>query len=74
MIENTSTHSAAFLAVLRHLFLVWTVIWILLRLISNAEAAISRTAKDVTTITAVSKVLRLIVFVIGGLAVMQTSG
>lgn len=74
MIENTSTHSAAFLAVLRHLFLVWTVIWILLRLISNAEAAISRTAKDVTTITAVSKVLRLIVFVIGGLAVMQNLG
>ncbi|MGF1685195.1 mechanosensitive ion channel family protein [Photobacterium japonica] len=74
VIENTSTHSAAFLAVLRHLFLVWTVIWILLRLISNAEEAISRTAKDVTTITAISKVLRLTVFVIGGLAAMQNLG
>ncbi|KLV07365.1 mechanosensitive ion channel protein MscS [Photobacterium aquae] len=74
LIENTSTHSGAFLDTLRQLMLVWTVIWVLLRLISNAEEAMSRTAKDATTIAAVSKVLRLTVMVIGGLAMMQNLG
>lgn len=74
VIENTSHYSAAFLSTLRQLMVVWTVIWVLLRLISNAEEAICRNMKDVTTINAVSKVLRLVVMVIGGLAMMQNFG
>ncbi|MCW8329501.1 mechanosensitive ion channel family protein [Photobacterium sp. SDRW27] len=74
IIENTTAYSAAFLAVVRHLMLVWTFIWVLLRLITNAENAIAATAKDVTTINAISKILRLFVLVLGGLVMMQNLG
>ncbi|WP_439651381.1 mechanosensitive ion channel family protein [Photobacterium atrarenae] len=74
VIENTSDYPTQFLSVVRHLMLVWTFIWVLLRLITNAEDAISETAKDVTTINAISKVLRLVVLVIGGLVMMQNLG
>ncbi|MGF1680846.1 mechanosensitive ion channel family protein [Photobacterium minamisatsumaniensis] len=74
VIDNTSDYSSAFLTNVRHLMLVWTFIWVLLRLITNAEHAICLTAKDVTSINAVSKILRLVVLVIGGLAMMQNLG
>lgn len=73
-IDNTSHYPTGFLTVVRHLLLVWTLIWILLRLISNVEQAMAESAKDVTTLNAVSKVLRLIVMVIGGLVAMQNLG
>lgn len=74
VIDNTSGYSSAFLANVRHLMLVWTFTWVLLRLITNAEDAICLTAKDVTSINAVSKILRLMVLVVGGLAMMQNLG
>ncbi|WP_299017331.1 mechanosensitive ion channel family protein [uncultured Photobacterium sp.] len=74
IIDNTSDYPSDFLSVVRHLMLVWTFIWVLLRLITNAENAISETAKDVTTINAISKILRLFVLVIGGLVMMQNLG
>ncbi|MGR5128504.1 mechanosensitive ion channel family protein [Photobacterium swingsii] len=74
VVENTSHYSITFLAVVRHLLLVWTLIWILLRLISNVETALASNAKDLTTLNAVSKVLRLMVMVIGGLVMMQNLG
>ncbi|MDO6499480.1 mechanosensitive ion channel family protein [Photobacterium sanguinicancri] len=73
-VENTSHYSTAFLVVVRHLLLVWTLTWVLLRLISNVEVALADKAKDLTTLNAVSKVLRLIVMVIGGLVMMQNLG
>ena len=74
IIDNTSDYSSDFLANVRHLMLVWTFTWVLLRLITNAENAICLTAKDVTSINAVSKILRLVVLVVGGLAMMQNLG
>jgi MscS family membrane protein len=74
VIDNTTSYPTTFLAVVRHLMVVWTLVWILLRLISNVEAGILPKAKDTTTINAISKILRLIVMVIGGLVMMQNLG
>lgn len=74
VIDNTSDYSSTFLINIRHLMLVWTFTWVLLRLITNAENAICLTAKDATSINVVSKVLRLVVLVVGGLAMMQNLG
>ncbi|WP_273857967.1 mechanosensitive ion channel family protein [Photobacterium sp. GSS17] len=74
MIDNLTDYPTAFLSVVRHLMLVWTFIWVLLRLITNAEDAISANAKDATTINAISKILRLTVLVVGGLVMMQNLG
>ncbi|WP_428470853.1 mechanosensitive ion channel family protein [Photobacterium indicum] len=74
VIDNTTSYPTTFLTVVRHLMVVWTLVWILLRLISNVEAGILPKAKDTTTINAISKILRLIVMVIGGLVMMQNLG
>ncbi|MDX1302732.1 mechanosensitive ion channel family protein [Photobacterium sp.] len=74
IIDNTSQYPTTFLAVVRQLLLLWTFSWVLLRLISNVEAGMLVTAKDATTIHAVSKILRLIVVVIAALVMMQNLG
>ncbi|WP_154139735.1 mechanosensitive ion channel family protein [Photobacterium damselae] len=75
-IEHTSDFPSSFLSLARHLLVVWVFIWILLRLISNVEHSVllHMPNHDATTVNAISKVLRLIVMVIGGLIAMQNLG
>ncbi|MCD9465307.1 mechanosensitive ion channel protein MscS [Photobacterium phosphoreum] len=76
MVDNITTYSSGFLALLRHLLLVGVFIWIVMRLITNIEQTIldNRPHRDATTVTAISKILRLLVMVLSSLIVMQNFG
>jgi small-conductance mechanosensitive channel len=76
LVDNLTTYSSDFLLTLRHLLLVWTIVWTLFRLISNMEQTIldHRPQRDATTVNAISKILRLLVMVFGSLIAMQSLG
>ena len=74
LVEKTTTYSTDFLQASRQLLIIWTFVWALIRLVTNVEDALSATAKDITSIGALSKVLRLVIIIVGGLVMMQNLG
>jgi MscS family membrane protein len=75
IIRQTTNFDTVSLQVMRYLMVVLSIIWICLRWINRFEDNIVATGKrDLTTITAVSKILRLTVWIIGILLFMQNLG
>lgn len=76
LVDNLTTYSSSSLSTIRHLLIIWTIVWTLFRLIANMEHTIleNRPQRDATTVNAISKILRLIVMVFGGLIAMQNLG
>lgn len=74
LVEKTTHYSTDFFLDSRQLLVIWVFVWVLIRLVTNVEDALSATAKDITSIGAISKVLRLTIVVVGGLAMMQNLG
>jgi MscS family membrane protein len=75
VLKDTQATDVEWLATVKHLLVIATFIWILLRLVSNFEHYILiHQNKDETTVQAVSKVIRLFFIIIGLLSAMQTVG
>lgn len=74
LVENITHYDGSFLQGVREIVLVFGVVWSILRLIAQVEAQLIETGRDYTTINAIAKVLRLLVCVMGGLALMQQLG
>ncbi len=74
LVQKTTHYPTDFFEDSRQLLLIWSFVWVLIRLVTNVEDALSATAKDITSIGAISKVLRLTIVVVGGLVMMQNFG
>ncbi|MDW6094649.1 mechanosensitive ion channel family protein [Vibrio rhizosphaerae] len=75
LLEDLSKSRLDWLETLKLVLLVCCFVWTLIRLVDNIENYILQTKdKDKTTVQAISKVVKLLVFVVGLLSVMQTFG
>ncbi|WP_017025686.1 mechanosensitive ion channel family protein [Vibrio rumoiensis] len=75
LLEDVFDRPIAWIETIQILFGITLVIWTLFRLISNVEAVVIRKNKrDETTVHALSKLSRIIIFIIGAMTVMQTLG
>ncbi|MGV3000884.1 mechanosensitive ion channel family protein [Vibrio sp.] len=75
LLEDLLDRSITWIYTVQILMGIALVVWTLFRLVSNVELVVLRNNKrDETTVQALSKVVRLIIFVIGTMTVMQTLG
>ncbi|CAM3093354.1 mechanosensitive ion channel family protein [Vibrio rarus] len=75
VLQRYFNHNFDWLSSLKIILLICIVVWALSRVITNFEHQIlERQGRDVTTVQAVAKLIRLMVIIIGILTVMQTLG
>ncbi len=75
LLEDIITSRLDWLETLKLVLLVCCFVWTLIRLVNNIEDYVLQTKdKDKTTVQAISKVVKLLVFVVGLLSIMQTFG
>lgn len=75
LLEDLLDRSITWIYTVQILMGIALVVWTLFRLVSNVELVVLRNNKrDETTVHALSKVVRSIIFVIGTMTVMQTLG
>lgn len=75
LLEDVLDRSIAWIYTVQILMGISLVVWTLFRLVSNVELVVLRNNKrDETTVHALSKIVRSIIFVIGTMTVMQTLG
>lgn len=75
LLENMFDRSMSGLKTVQVLLAIILVVWTLFRLVSNTtDLILKRRNKDETTVHAISKIVRIIIFIIGVLTAMQTLG
>lgn len=75
LLEDVLDRSISWVYTVQILMAISLIMWTFFRLVSNVEAVVLRNNKrDETTVQALSKVVRSIIFVIGAMTIMQTLG
>ncbi|OBT16988.1 mechanosensitive ion channel protein MscS [Vibrio sp. UCD-FRSSP16_10] len=75
MLEEYFDHRFDWLYSSKLILIIFMVVWALSRVITNFESQIlERQGRDVTTVQAIAKLIRLVVIIIGMLTIMQTLG